>query len=108
MKHTQAELQAIITIRDSEKAITDLIQGRIDIYNKTNGVAFKNIDACAKYTTVNTYTHYQFCVDAINWTVSVWEYARQAQLDVMAGSRAMPTVDELIAELPAYTGVTNV
>jgi len=86
------------------RAIETLIQSEVDKYNEANMVAFKDIDACAKYTTVTTYTHYQFCVDVIAWQTSVWEYARQVQADVMAGTRTMPTTEELLAELPVFGG----
>lgn len=84
------------------KAVEDLIQSEITKYNDANMVAFKNIDACAKYTNIPTYTHYQFCIDVITWQTTVWETARKIQSDVLGGLRTMPTLDEFKEELPKY------
>jgi len=86
------------------QAVGDYIQSSIKIYNTTNGVAFSGIDAMQKYTIDPNYTHYQFAVDVLAWNIQVWEYARQVFADVQAGTRTLPTQDELIAELPIYTG----
>lgn len=84
------------------RAVESLIQGEITKYNEANLVAFKDIDACAKYTTTPTYTHYQFCVDVIAWQTNVWETARSIQADVLAGTRPLPTLEEFVAELPVF------
>lgn len=90
------------TRKEMLQAIESLIQGEIDKYNEANMVAFKDIDACAKYTTIPTYTHYQFCVDVIVWQTNVWETARTIQADVLAGTRPIPTTEEFISELPVF------
>ena len=84
------------------KAVESLIQGEITKYNEANMVAFKDIDACAKYTTIPTYTHYQFCVNVITWQTNVWETARSIQTAVLAGTRTMPTLEAFMAELPVF------
>ena len=84
------------------RAVESLIQGEITKYNEANMVAFKDIDACAKYTTIPAYTHYQFCLDVISWQTNVWETARSIQTAVLAGTRTMPTLEEFMAELPVF------
>ena len=87
---------------DMVKAVEEYIQSEVNKYNEANGVMFKDIDACAKYTTVPTYTHYQFCVDVITWNVNVWETSRAIEAEVLAGNRQIPTVEELVLELPVF------
>jgi len=36
------------------------------------------------------------------WAANCWVKAGQIEADVVAGPRAMPTVDEVLAELPVY------
>ena len=83
-------------------AIENLIQSKVDDYNEEHSLSFANIDSCTKYTLTPEYSHYQFCVDVIKWQTSVWEYARQVQTDVMNGTRTMPLLEELLAELPVF------
>jgi len=40
----------------------------------------------------------------IQWRAAVWDHCYQVLADVQAGTRAVPTADELIAELPAFAG----
>ena len=87
--------------REMEDAIAMLIQDKIEDYNVANGVSFTNVDALQKYTVVPTYPHIEFVNALLVWNVSVWEYARSIQRDVMSGVRALPTLDELLAELPS-------
>lgn len=76
-------------IRTATQAVDALIQAEIDLYNTTNGVAFKDIDALAKYVTVTTYPHNAFCVSMINWVAELWEAARTStatnEADFLAG-----------------------
>lgn len=83
--------------------IAQLIQSKIIRYNKENGVAFDNIDACTKYLYVPTYSHYQFCVDVISWTVSLWEAARKLEADIYAGIVEKPAnVNDFLAQMPVF------
>ena len=82
--------------------IDNYIQREIDKYNEANNVLFKNVDSCMKYTAVPSYSHYQFCVDIIVWTPKVWEKAREIELDILNGIRDIPTIEQLILELPKF------
>ena len=57
------------------------------------------VSACTYATSAvpNYQADGQACV---NWRDAVWPYVYQVLADVQAGNRAIPTVEELIAELP--------
>lgn len=97
-----AEMQVNQARADIVKAVEEYIQATIDGYNEANGILLKNIDSCFKYTAVPTYTHYQFCVDVIAWNARVWETARAIEAEVLAGNRGVPSVEELLGELPKF------
>ena len=40
-----------------------------------------------------------------NWERSVWAKSSDIEADVYAGLRSMPTVDEVLAELPTFEGI---
>ena len=43
------------------------------------------------------------CIKLATWGSDCWVVAGQIEYDVLNGNRAMPTVEELINELPTYT-----
>lgn len=99
-KAQQEQINKIKT--DIVNAIDGYIQLEIDKYNNANNVLFKNVDSCMKYTAVPSYIHYQFCVDIIVWTPKVWEKAREIEMDILNGLREIPTIEELLSELPTF------
>jgi hypothetical protein len=99
-KQTQEIEQKINTFTTT---IDSYIQSKIDDYNNANGVMFADINSIMKYTIDNTYTHFAFCMAIVQWNIDVWETARAIQQDVLAGNRAEPTTEELLAELPELT-----
>lgn len=88
-----------------EEDIAHLIYGKVDEYNQANSVAFKDIYACAFYRDMMDYTHQPFCASVWEWQTRVWEFARSELAKMKDGTREIPTTEEFIAELPAYTGV---
>ena len=84
-----------------ENAITNHIQSKIEAYNEANGLAFANIDSLQKYTVSEDYPHLPFINAVLLWNIAVWEHARGVMKNVLEGNRALPTVEELLAELPA-------
>lgn len=42
------------------------------------------------------------CINLATWGASCWEVVDQVEADVRAGLRGLPTVNELLAELPEY------
>lgn len=86
-------------------AVTSLVHSQVAAYNQAHGIAFENVHNCESYSRAEGYTHRQFCLDVWAWNVAVWEAARAILADVESGDRSMPTVAELLAELPVYEGV---
>jgi hypothetical protein len=85
--------------------IDNYIQSKIDDYNNTNGTKFVLLSV-SDYLFDTEYAHYGFCREFTMWRVGkngVWETARAIQQDVLAGNRAEPTTEELLAELPELT-----
>ena len=92
-KRTQEELLAIVAAKNSEKEI----QAYINSVVKTKG--YDNENSIAKYL-VDSNPFYEECKAISIWIGNVWLKAHEIQREVAAGTRAMPTVDEIIAELP--------
>jgi len=83
-----------------ETGISKLIQEKIDNYNVENNVSFESIDSLQKYTVSTTYPHLNFINSMLIWNIAVWEHSRSVMSDVLSGNRAVPTLEELIQELP--------
>jgi len=83
-----------------ETGISKLIQSKIDSYNVENKVSFNNIDSLQKYTISTTYPHLNFVNSMLVWNIAVWEHFRSVMSDVLSGNRTVPTLEELIQELP--------
>ena len=81
-----------------------------DIQNYINqtvkAIGYDNVDSIAKYLVAGNPFYAE--VTAISlWVGNVWVYAHQVQADVLAGIRTMPTIEELIAELPTLGAVNE-
>lgn len=87
------ELQA--KAKEAENAIEEYINTTV----KAKG--YNSQDSIAKYL-VSGNPFYAECTAISLWIGSVWVYSHQVQADVMAGTRTMPTIEELINELPKY------
>ncbi len=84
-----------------EKAINKLITKEVDDYNVLNGLAFDGIHNCASYKDMMDYAHQPFCESVWNWQTNVWEVVRQLLADINNGTIMEPTLEELLAQLPA-------
>lgn len=63
----------------------------------------RNYDGILSCATYATSTNPQFAAEGlacVGWRDAVWAACYSIMADVMAGNRAVPTVDELAAELP--------
>lgn len=87
---------------ECEQAISALIQSEVDAYNAANNVIFADVHSCQAYAGVDGYSHQAFCAAVWAWNVAVWEASRLVIAAVIAGERAVPTVSELLAELPVF------
>ena len=84
-------------LQDTAKAMEQGIENHINETVKAKG--YNSQDSIAKYL-VQGNPFYDECTAISLWIGSVWVYSHQVQADVMANTRAMPTIEELIAELP--------
>ena len=84
-------------IATTAKAMEEGIENHINNTVKAKG--YNSQDSIAKYL-VQGNQFYDECTTISLWIGSVWIYAHQVQADVLAGTRTMPTIEELIAELP--------
>jgi len=82
-----------------QKAFNDAVQNHLD--TKAQSLRYDNINAIGKY--VGYENDFQAEAEALGaWASSCWKVAGQTEADVQAGVRTMPTVDEVLAELPSY------
>ncbi len=83
------------------KAINNAIQVHLD--TQAQALRYDNINSIGKY--VGYVNDFQAEAEALGaWASSCWTVAGQIEADVQAGLRSIPTVDEVIAELPVYGG----
>ena len=90
------DLANLINI-DLAKAMEQGIENHINETVKARG--YNSQDSIAKYLVAGN-PFYDECTAISLWIGNVWVYAHQVQADVLAGTREMPTVEGLIAELP--------
>ena len=83
------------------KDINNAIQKHLD--TKAQEFRYDNMMSARSYT---GYTNaFQTEAQALaTWASECWVVAGQIEADVQSGARAMPTVDEVLAELPVYGG----
>jgi len=84
------------------KAVTSYIHSAVYSYNKENGTAFDSVHNCAAYKDITSYSHHVFCNAILEWNAVVWDMARAIESEVAVGNREIPSVDELIEELPKF------
>lgn len=97
----EAEFTEAEIIEQQAQAINSAIQNHLDTQAKS--LRYDNINAIGKY--VGYANDFQAEAEALGaWASSCWLVAGQIEADVQAGVRTMPTVDEVLAELPVYGG----
>lgn len=84
------------------RAVEQYVQSSVDVYNDDNGTLFESVHNCSTYKDVAGYTHQAFCQSIVAHNAAVWDTARGIEAEVIAGTRTMPTVDELVALLPTF------
>jgi hypothetical protein len=75
------------------------VQQHLDATVRTRG--YDSMLSCCSYVSSTDPTFSAEALDAAAWRDAVWRYCYDAQDDYTAGTRPVPTPDELIAELPA-------
>ena len=86
------ELQANL-----QKELERTIEAHIDSVVKIRG--YNNQDSIAKYL-VDTNPFYEECKAISVWIGNVWIKAQEIQSEIESGTRPIPTIEEVIAELP--------
>ena len=102
-----AELKAQSQLKAQQKAFNDAILEYLDA--QCNALGFTGDDKTRPYRAVANYVGYDnvFREEAEklgSWIALTFQTAEQIEADVENGNRDMPTVDEVLVELPAYGG----
>ena len=86
-------------LAEQQQSFNNAIQNHLD--TKAQSLRYDNINAIGKY--VGYVNDFQAEAEALGaWASSCWKVAGQIEADVQSGVRVMPTVDEVILELPTY------
>jgi hypothetical protein len=86
------------TVEELKQAITNAVQAHLDATARTRG--YDGILSLASYASS---TNPPFSAEGragLDWRDAVWGYCYGVLADVQAGTRTIPTAEELIAELP--------
>ena len=84
-----------------KQQITQAVQSRMDDY--AIGQGFDSIlSACSYYPSKNA-ARAAKAQGAVDWRDACWDVAEAIEVAVMAGQRPVPTVDDVLAELPQPT-----
>jgi len=96
---TAWEVDTVAQITAQTREINNAIQNHLD--TKAQEFRYDNMMSARSYT---GYTNpFQAEAQALaTWCADCWTTAGAIQADVEAGNRAMPTVEEVLAELPVY------
>ena len=82
------------------QSYSEAVQEHLDTEAQTK--LYDNIMSACSYAS-GTGTYAAEGQAALTWRIAVWEYVEQVLADVEAETRTLPTVPELIAELPVMT-----
>lgn len=96
-----AQLAAELQLAATRSAIVQAVQGHMDAVAGTRG--YDSIMSACTYATSSVA---QFAAEgqaAVYWRDSVWSYCYGVLGAVQAGTRAVPTIPDLLAELPAMS-----
>ena len=88
-----------LTLEQQQVAISNAIQKHLD--TTAQSLRYDNMISARSYT---GYTNaFQTEAQALaTWASECWVVAGQIEADVKNGDRAMPTVEDVLAELPVY------
>jgi len=100
------DIQAMVDEQNAQRELDDYkksLNSKIQILlnRQALNLGYDNINSIGKY--IGYDNPYREQAEGLGtWTANVWATAEQIQQDVLNGDREMPTVDEVLAELPKY------
>jgi hypothetical protein len=98
----QIQAEQLEAIQSLVKYFTDVttayIEGKVQEYNKANGLAFKDIDAFTKYAVNTASVHHAIANQFIAYADAVWTAVRDYQATT---TTTVPTEEEFMAVLDA-------
>lgn len=89
----------LLLIEDTKKEFNNAIQNHLD--TKAQELRYDNIMSARSYAGYDN-PFQQEALKLSQWASNCWVVAGQIETDVSDGTRTMPTVDEIISELPQY------
>ena len=97
-QYTTAQV-AEMFIKEQVKALSSAIQTELD--NKANESHYDSMMSARSYAGYENPFQAEAQKLAV-WASSCWVVAGQIEADVQSGNRDMPTIDEVLSELPIY------
>ncbi len=92
-------LPPVVTQEDINVATSNAIQNMLD--TKARNFRYDDINSIGKYLGYDNVFRAQ-CESLGQWAANCWTLAGQIEADVLNKVRPMPTVAEVLAEMPAY------
>jgi len=100
------DIQAMVDAENAQKELEEYkksVNSKIQILlnKQALDLRYDNINSIGKY--IGYDNPYREQAESLGlWVATIWAIAEQIEQDVKAGNRDMPTVDEVLAELPSY------
>ena len=93
------ELEANESLKEKQKAFNNAIQTHLD--SKAKEFRYDNMMSARSYAGYENPFQAEAQKLAV-WASSCWVKAGEIEADVQSGNRDMPTIDEVLSELPIY------
>lgn len=93
-----------IPIEQMQAQVGAAVQSMIDAVCTSGVPYFRDIFSARGYVNDPNQAYHARAVALRDWSSSVWTTLDEIQADVMAGNRPLPTLTELLAELPQPPG----
>ena len=93
----EIEAELVEALNQAKEEMEQAIESHLDSTIVAKG--YNSQDSIAKYLVAGN-PFYTECTTISLWIGSVWVYSHQVETAVLAGTRPMPTIEELLAELP--------
>ena len=93
------------SMSDPQAILTNAVQEMLD--NQAKSLGYDNIFTASTYVASSIPKFQTESVALVAWRDQVWVSCYAILVDVLAGIRLIPTVDELLAELPKFEVVNN-